>query len=256
MSGVGFWRRWAIAVLALAVPLVGGCATVPEDPEARAEYEERNDPLEPTNRAIFAFNMGIERSLLRPIGKAYLRIVPEFFRNRIRDFSNNFESPVTFANDLLQGKPDRAAQTAMRFVFNTLAGVAGFFDVAAQYGLERHEEDFGQTLAVWGLPPGPYLVLPLIGPSSVRHTIGRGVDTVSNPITMATPNILALQIFFVVRGSSAFIDTYSRGISSIEDLERNSVDLYAAVRSLYRQNRQSEINDGELVDIPLPGEDE
>lgn len=257
MACTQFPLKKALIVLLLIAPVtLGACATVPTDPAARAEYEERNDPLEPMNRRIFAFNMRVERNVLRPVGRTYRENVPEFVRNRIRDFNRNFSSPVTFVNDLLQGKTDRAAITAMRFVVNSTAGMGGLFDVAAQYGLRGHTEDFGQTLAVWGVEPGPYLVLPLIGPSSVRHTVGRGVDLFSNPVTMGTPTPLAAQIFYIARGGSAFIDAYARSMDALQNLERNSVDFYAAMRSLYRQNRQSEIQDGRVEDIPLPGDDE
>ncbi len=250
-------RPAALAAGVLATTLiVAGCATPPTDPAARAEFEKTNDPLEPLNRRIFKNNMRVEKHVLRPIGKAYKKVVPEFLRNRVRDFSNNYASPVTFINDVLQGKGGRAAETAVRFVVNTVAGIGGLFDVAGQYGLKRHTEDFGQTLAVWGFKSGPYLVLPILGPSSVRHTIGRGVDAFSNPFSYVTGDSIAVQFVFGARGALGFLDEYSRNIQRIEDLEKDSVDWYATVRSLYRQHRESEIKDGKVDKIPLPGDDE
>ena len=242
---------------AVAATLVlASCATPPTDPAARAEFEKTNDPWEPLNRRIFKGNTRVERKILRPVGKAYKRSVPEFVRNRVRDFSNNFSSPVTFINDVLQGKGGRAAETAVRFIVNSVAGIGGMFDVAGQYGLKRHSEDFGQTLAVWGFKSGPYMVLPLLGPSSIRHTVGRGVDAFSNPFGYLTGSTLATRLIFGARGALGFLDEYSRNIQRIEDLEKDSVDWYATVRSLYRQNRESEIKDGKVDKIPLPGDDE
>lgn len=240
-----------------AVASVGaGCATPPKDPAARAEFERTNDPMEPLNRRIFKLNTRTEKRVLRPVGKAYKKAVPQFVRDRVRDFSNNFTSPVTFFNDVLQGKGDRAAETAVRFFVNSVAGIGGLFDVAGQYGLKRHTEDFGQTLAVWGVESGPYMMLPLLGPSSVRHTIGRGVDAASNPFTYVTPTTIAARFIFAGRGAAGFLDEYSRNIERIEELQKDSVDWYATVRSLYRQNRESEIKDGKVETIPLPGEDD
>ncbi len=236
--------------------IVVGCATPPKDPVARAEFEKTNDPMEPLNRRIFKFNSRTEKKILRPVGKAYKKAVPQFLRDRVRDFSNNFSSPVTFINDVLQGKGGRAAETAVRFVVNSVAGIGGLFDVAGQYGLKRHTEDFGQTLAVWGFKSGPYMMLPLLGPSSVRHTVGRGVDAFSNPLGYLTGSTLTTQFIFGVRGALGFLDEYSRNIQTIEDLQKDSVDWYATVRSLYRQNRESEIKDGKVDKIPLPGDDE
>jgi phospholipid-binding lipoprotein MlaA len=254
--------RYVKIVLATMVVSVGliGCAKTPPptDPAARAEWERRNDPYEKTNRKIFAYNMRFNKHVGRPIAKAYTKTVPQFFRDRIRNFSNHVSSPVTFVNDVLQGKGGRAAETATRFLVNTVAGFGGMFDVAGGYGLKRHTEDFGQTLAVWGVKEGPFLMLPLIGPTSRRHLIGRVVDNFTNPIDYGTRLNSVARIVFAVQGGLSTIDNYARLAPILDGLEKNSVDFYAAVRSLYRQNRRSEILDGEVKtkDIPLPGEDE
>lgn len=258
-----YWRRNHRRIKLIAGALVigfglgaGACAPIPKDPVARAEYDKRNDPLEPLNRKVFAFNTYVEKNVLRPVGEAYKETVPPFVRDRIRNFSDNMGEPVTFLNDLLQGKPDRAAETAMRFVFNTTAGMLGFFDAAGQWGLKRHTEDFGQTLAVWGVPEGPYLMLPLLGPSSTRHTAGRVVDYFSDPFGYVTGGSLAVRIIFGAQSGLSFIDIYARNIDALKSVEKNSLDYYSAIRSYYRQNRRREILDGKVKNLPLPGDDE
>lgn len=249
-------KKMVFAVI-LAVGLgASACAPVPKDPAALAAYKERNDPLEPLNRKIFAGNRYVEKNILRPVGKAYRKNIPQFFRDRIRNFSDNIASPVTFLNDVLQGKPGRAAETAIRFVFNTTAGMLGFFDAAGQWGLKAHTEDFGQTLAVWGVPEGPYLMLPLLGPSSTRHTAGRVVDYFSDPFGYVTGGSIAVRVIFGAQSGMSFLDIYSRNIDALETVEKNSLDYYSALRSYYRQNRRNEILDGKVKNLPLPGDDD
>jgi phospholipid-binding lipoprotein MlaA len=176
-------------------------------------------------------------------------VVHSDIRNSIRNFLNNVASPVIFINDILQGEASRAADTAVRFFVNSTAGMLGLFDVAADYGLERHSEDFGQTLAVWGFDDGPYVMLPLFGPSSVRATVGRVADTFMNPFTYWAANndlTFATIATSVVDG----IDTRSRHIEELEDIENNALDFYATLRSMYRQSRQSEVLNGDVGDIP------
>lgn len=250
----GSRRRGAlcIAVVVLGVLAVGACAPVPKDPEALRAYQEANDPLEPTNRKIFEFNMALDRNVMKPVAKAYRRTFPAFVRNSIRNFLDNAAFPQTLINDLLQGKPDRAAETAMRFFVNTIAGVFGFFDVAAQYGLEGHKEDFGQTLAVWGVTPGPYLMIPFLGPHNARHAAGRVGDKLLDPLTYVAPGGWQYTVASYTSLVVNIVDRRSRSIEALEDLERNSLDLYATIRSLYRQNRSSEIRDGKSGKITIP----
>lgn len=246
--------RLAGAIICLG--LVAGCATPPEDPVARAEFEEVNDPLEPTNREIFAMNMALDDNVIEPVARGYRKALPAEARDSLRNFFNNVESPVIFINDVLQGEGGRAAETAVRFVVNTTAGFFGFFDVAGDYGLDRHSEDFGQTLAVWGVDEGPYLMLPIFGPSNVRDTAGMVADSFMNPLTYVAANngvgLPARMGANVLDG----IDTRSRHIEQLEDIERTALDLYATIRSLYRQNREGEILNGAVVDVPVPALDE
>jgi phospholipid-binding lipoprotein MlaA len=241
-----------IAVILLGVAAVGACAPVPKDPEALRAYQEANDPLEPTNRKVFKFNMALDRNVMKPVAKAYRKTFPAFVRNSLRNFLDNIAFPQTFINDVLQGKPGRAAETAMRFFVNTVAGVFGFFDVAAQYGLPAHKEDFGQTLAVWGVTEGPYLMIPFLGPHSARHAAGRVGDELLDPLTYVAPGGWQYRVASITSTVIDIVDTRARNIEALEDLERNSLDLYATIRSLYRQNRASKIRDGKPAKITVP----
>ena len=240
--------RWIICAMLGAA--VTGCAATPTTPEGQLAAAEANDPMEPTNRAIFAFNKDVDDSVGKPVARAYRDVVPEFARDGIRNVLGNIEEPANFVNAVLQGEDERAAETAVRFIFNSTAGIAGIFDVAADYGLEANEEDFGQTLAVWGVDEGPYVVLPLLGPSTARDAVGEIVDNFTNPIGYVMPGAASIT-------ASVFegIDLREQNLDTLDDLERNSIDYYASMRSLYRQNRQAEIDNGEttgpILEIPV-----
>lgn len=236
---------------AAALLVLTACATPPQDPDDLAAYKEANDPAEPTNRKIFDINMSIDKHAIKPVAQEYRNTVPDDARSSIRNFFDNLSAPVILINDILQGEGGRAMETLMRFTINTTAGFFGLFDVAAEYGLEGHKEDFGQTLAVWGFGEGPYLMLPFFGPSNVRDTAGKVADIFMNPLTYV---IGARDLQFVAAGTTIVdgVDQRSRKIEALDDIERNSLDFYAALRSLYRQNRRSEIMNGEVPDIPAP----
>ena len=157
---------------------MAGCATT----QAPASSQEVADPIEPVNRAIFSFNMFVDTWLLEPVARGYRFVTPEPARRSVANFLANLRSPVIFANDALQGERERAGITLGRFMINTTLGVAGLFDPASALGYHRHDEDFGQTLGVWGVPSGPYLMLPLLGPSNGRDTAGRVGDYFINPL--------------------------------------------------------------------------
>ena len=232
----------------MAALLLASCATPPEDPEAKVAFEEANDPAEPLNRATFDFNLAFDKAFLKPAAKTYRGIVPADARTGLRNFFLNLRTPGIFANDLLQGKPGRAVETLVRFAFNSVAGMGGLFDVAGQYGLERHSEDFGQTLAVWGFDENAYIMLPVLGPSNVRDGIGLATDSFLDPLTYFVG-------FAPLLGRSAMegINKRAENIEVLDELERTSVDFYATIRSLYRQRRQDEISDGEPgFNIPAP----
>jgi phospholipid-binding lipoprotein MlaA len=207
--------------------------------EARAQGEAP-DPLEPVNRAIFAFNMKADEWVLEPVARGYRYVAPEPVRRSVANFLANLRSPVVFANDLLQGERERAGTTLGRFMINTTLGVFGLFDPASAFGYYPHHEDFGQTLGVWGAQSGPYIMLPLLGPSNARDTVGRVGDWFINPLNdccVSTDERLAIV------GSSA-VSEREANIEVFDDLRANSFDLYATVRTVYTQRRATEIRNG------------
>ena len=182
------WPR--LAIILLAAVLVTGCASVPDpkDTAAVAEYEKLNDPAEPTNRAIFKINKALDTAIFKPVALVYKDYTPDLFQKGIHNILNNLRTPIIFANDLLQGKLQRAWNSLARFFINSTIGFAGLGDPATEYGFKFHNEDFGQTLAAWGLPEGPYIVLPVFGPSNPRDAIGLAVDTLIDPLNIWLSN--------------------------------------------------------------------
>lgn len=211
------------------------------------------DPLEPMNRAVFAVNRKIDKWVFDPITRAYRFVVPAPGRRALRRALTNLDSPVTFVNDVLQLEPRDAAVTATRFVINTTAGVVGLFDVAGDYAhLPGHQSDFGQTLALSGIPSGPYLILPLLGPNDVRDVTGDAVDFLFRPTTyLLTPGGAVVLSGFVNPGSEVLFTTLFEGSTELASgiatreasgaalaaLEASSLDYYAALRNAYYQNR-------------------
>jgi phospholipid-binding lipoprotein MlaA len=236
----------------LSLVVMAGCATPPpaDDPDAVAEFKQTNDPLEPMNRAIFDFNMAVDRAVIKPVAEAYRDHVPEYGRDRVRDMVRNLRAPLTFANDVLQGEPDRAMQTLMRFTFNTGFGAFGLFDLAGAGGIPYHEEDLGQTFAVWGVGEGPYLVLPILGPSNPRDTAGMAVEWVADPIDYGFSRAGASWASYG-RGALSGIDKREANLDTLDEIERTSVDFYSALRSLYRQHREAEIKN-QANPVPSP----
>lgn len=251
--------RFAVAAI-FTLAALAGCAMPPptSDKEGVAAYNEANDPLEPLNRYLFEVNCAFDHILLRPVAEIYRGTLPEGARNSVRSVINNLETPGIFVHDVLQGEMERASDSFGRFTTNSFFGVGGLNDVAAgddpkdpDAGIPFHNEDLGQTMAVWGAGPGPYLMLPLIGPSNVRDGLGRALEFYTNPINYVVRDEHRTGFSLartVVRG----IDTRSRNIESFDEIERGSIDFYATVRSLYRQYRASEIANGRGPDNPLP----
>jgi phospholipid-binding lipoprotein MlaA len=211
-----------------------------------------SDPFEGFNRAMYSVNNVFDENLLVPVAKGYRAVTPKDLRKGLRNFLDNAETPGVLVNDILQGKPERAGETVARFVINSTFGVAGFVDVAAKWGIPPHSEDFGQTFAVWGVGSGPYLYLPVFGPSSLRDSVGRVFDIAADPL-------------FWIRTNPAKYARYSRFgataiafrepfIEPVDDIKAKSLDPYASFRSFYVQSREREIRDGvenyeELPDI-------
>ena len=213
------------------------------------------DPFEDTNRAIFKFNEGVDDFVIHPVAKGYRAVVPEPARDGFSNFLANLRSPVNFANQLLQGDVDGAGNVALRAVVNTLVGLGGLFDVAAAEGIEPEIEDFGQTLAVWGVDHGPYIVAPIFGPSSLRDYVGIAVDSFADPLRFYLNNIDEEGLYFAKVGADYLVLRESL-VDVLEDLEASSIDYYAAVRSTYYQRREALVNDegrggsGQLPSIP------
>jgi phospholipid-binding lipoprotein MlaA len=247
--------------LLICVLLVGACATPPDssDPAAVAEYEEVNDPIEPFNRTVFDFNQFLDKLLFKPLAIFYRGFIPPEARDGVGNFLNNLKSPVVLINNFLQGDIDAAGVTFTRFLMNSTIGVAGFGDPASHRGWERRSEDFGQTLAVWGVPEGPYLILPFLGPSNPRDTTGIVVDTfIFDPVNwyIRAGGGDRRGWGFARTGMTA-LDRRAANFEEIDDLEKSSLDYYAALRSLYRQFRTSQIYNGDPPIDPVgPGFDD
>ena len=207
-----------------------------------------NDPLEPVNRIVFSFNIIFDKVVLRPIAIVYKTVVPGFLRNRITYSLNNLSMPITAVNNLLQGEFAKAGISTSRFIINSTIGILGFFDPASSFGLESANEDFGQTLTVWGIPSGPYMMLPFLGPSTPRDFTGLLSTSLLDPMYhVGSANTRdSLRIYGMGGGA---IDFRSRNIEIFDDLQNNSVDYYAAVRSFYSQARASQASDNMEINI-------
>jgi len=216
--------------------LLSGCASVPGPANPK-------DPFQSTNRAIFQFNQTVDNVVLKPAAKGYRFVTPEFVRDGIHNFFSNLREITVVVNDLLQGKLSQGGQDTLRFTINSTVGLLGFIDVASHAGLEKHQEDFGQTLGRWGVASGPYLVLPLMGPSSVRDTIGLMGDIETSPYTVFQ-HVSALH-----RNEALAVDTIQvrEGLLNNEDLINEaalSADHYNFVRDAWLQYRNNQVYDG------------
>jgi len=247
--------RHLLVVNGVLLGSLAGCATPPpaSDAEAVADYNETNDPLEPTNRAIYAFNDALDTVILRPAAKGYRFLIPEPVRIGVHNVLTNLGTPVQLSNDMLEGKPRRAGDTSMRFLINTTVGVLGFFDVAKDWGYPDHDADFGITLALWGVPEGPYLFLPVFGPSDPRDAIGLGVNTAMDPFLWVGQGA-AVKALDWSRFAFNALDQRERHLDDIDSTKRTALDPYATFRSLYRQHRQGQIDNARAdhrATIPL-----
>lgn len=238
-----------MAVAALLCAPMMACASNPDS--AQKTHAEMRDPIEPFNRAVFGFNNIVDRVLIEPVAKVYRFVTPTVVQNSIQSFMRNLRSPVIVANNLLQGDVGGAGVATARFLINSTMGFAGLADVAETQGLPYEPEDFGQTLAVWGVSSGPYLVLPILGPSSVRDTAGLVVDSYADPVRIVAFDTDNEWIYYT-RGAVEGLDTRARLLETVEDLRRNSLDYYASVRSIYSQKRHSLINDEKTGAVAIP----
>lgn len=220
---------------------LAGCAARASGPSGAAAID--HDPLEPVNRKVFAVNEFLDRILLRPIARAYVKIVPQEARYSIHAALANAQQPVIMLNEVLQRDPRRLAISARRFAVNTTIGMAGLVDVASRWHMPRAKADFGETLYDWGVPSGPYLVLPVLGPSNPRDAVGMAVDSYVDPLTFLA-NAQDLQAVEIPRLVTDGIDRRARVLTVLDDLRRNSLDFYAELRSLSQQKRAAQLNRG------------
>ena len=240
-----FRSAWLLAFCVLVALGLAGCATKPpaSDPDAVTDYEQTNDPLEPTNRVFYAINNGLDTVILRPAALAYRYVVPGPVRDGLHNVLANIGSPVQLANDILEAKSRRAGDTTMRFLINTTVGVLGIFDVATKWGYPDHDADFGMTLALWGVPEGPFLFLPVLGPSDPRDAAGFGANMLIDPFTWigTGSNHPSWSAFKWSRFGLNAIDSRERVLDALDQIKKPALDPYATFRSLYRQHRHAQI---------------
>jgi phospholipid-binding lipoprotein MlaA len=227
----GFLCRLNKLTAALAlVGLLGGCAT---------SGSSAKDPAEGFNRAVFAFNEGLDTVLIKPVAKGYDTVMPPPARTGVGNFFGNVADVFIAVNNLLQGKPGDAASDAGRFLVNSTVGILGFFDIASEMGMDKHEEDFGQTFGRWGAGPGAYVVVPFFGPRTVRDTGGLVLDVAADPVgnTSHVPTRNSLTVVRVVNERAAMLP-------ADKVIEEAALDKYSYVRDAYLQRRRSLVFDG------------
>lgn len=241
-QGYGQLQGWFVLAAGLVALALQACTTNPQSLEA-------NDPFEPANRAVLDFNLAADRAVIGPAARAYRDTVPATGRKGVSNFLTNLNQPVVFANLVLQGRPGPALQTAGRFALNTVVGVGGLFDVAGQAEMPRHDTDFGLTLGHWGVEPGPYVVLPFLGPSSVRDATGRFVDRYPHPTWWLT-SVRDGDAIWIVRAKTV-LDVRVELEETFATLDRAAVDPYIQLRSIYRQTRARQLrSDDTYEDLP------
>ncbi|MFP4132209.1 MAG: VacJ family lipoprotein [Thiohalospira sp.] len=238
-------RLPATLLLLLPLLLLGGCASTGDPEGANSE----SDPLEPWNRSVYRFNRAADEWVLAPAARGYVAITPEPVDAGVSNSFRNLEDVGNLVNNAFQGKMDRAVSDLGRIGFNTTVGLLGVFDVATPLGFERHDEDFGQTLGWWGVPSGPYLVLPLLGPSTVRDTVGRGGDYFVSPYDYLELTTRQAYALYAVRT----VDFRAGLLGTDRLLDSASFDPYAFQRDAWLQRRRNQVHDG---DPPTVEEDD
>ena len=243
-------RRVALAASVSVAALLSGCATTNTGPANPA------DPLESMNRSIYSFNEGVDEAIFKPVATAYQNVTPRVARQGVTNFFDNLGDAWSFVNNVLQGQGQGAYNSMVRFSVNTVLGIGGLFDIASEAGIERRKQDFGQTLGRWGVPTGPYLVLPLLGPSTVRDTAALPVDAWGNPMT-AINDIPVRNSLYVLR----LVDTRARLLNASDTLDSVALDRYSLTRDVYLNLRRGKSgDDGRIEDYDedagkLPPED-
>lgn len=219
-----------LAAAGLVFALIQGCATGPNANPA--------DPFEPFNRGMFGFNEGVDRAILKPVSTVYRDITPSPIRTGITNFFGNIGDVWALVNNILQGKPKESVETLARISFNTVFGFGGVLDIATDMRLEKHSEDFGQTLGYWGMGSGPYLVLPLLGPSNFRDGIGTAVDA-NTDLVNRTDRVTVRNSLATLR----VVNTRANYLNAGDVLDQAALDKYSFTRDLYLQRRENLIRD-------------
>lgn len=236
---VGNWRKLTTSLRRIFLGgvslLLVACATIPE-----GEVRSPKDPWESLNRTTFEFNEKLDKFVMKPVSQGYAFIVPEPIRDGVSNMISNVMDVPTAVNDLLQGKPQDSLDDLSRVFINTTMGIGGIFDVATAGGMDKRREDFGQTFAAWGIESGPYLILPLFGASSVRDTVGLGVDIMTDPLFQLIKNRPLNLSITAIR----FIDVRTKYLEGGDLLDQIVLDKYIFTRDTYFQRRRSLINDG------------
>lgn len=227
-------------VLSAALAFIGGCTsnTTAPDEEQAEEVASSVDPWEPMNRRIYRFNTTVDSYTLKPLAQGYEQVVPGLVRTGLRNFWANLKGPLHIVNNFLQGQAGDGASESGRFLVNSALGIGGLFDVATPIGFGRHEEDFGQTLAVWGVPDGPFVMVPFWGPQTLRDAAALPLDFLADPLFHYKHDAERYALFGV-----RLLDIRAR-LLPLEDLLEDSFDQYVSIREAYLQNRRFEVHDG------------
>jgi phospholipid-binding lipoprotein MlaA len=226
----------------LLATALSGCATAPPKTDAAdyQAYQQLNDPIEPTNRFFYKVNDGLDTYFMKPVAKGYVDITTQGIRNHVGNFVTNIGEPARFVNFMFEGMPKDTGTALVRFLVNSTIGIGGIFDPATSFGYKETDTDFGLTLAIWGMPPGPYLYLPGFGPSGVRDVLNIPVEYFATPMELA-PESAALNDFGYAEAGLHLINTRANFLGPIDQVKATALDPYATFRSLYRQSRASAI---------------
>ncbi len=236
------FKKGCVLTFLFGTMLLAGCAstdvakTEAGAAEVAAEQQNPVDPYEHINRKIYGFNDKLDKYVAKPVSDAYLWVTPQFVQTGIANFFNNLNDISVILNNTLQGKFEQGAEDTGRFLLNSTVGLAGLFDVAKEVGLEKHQEDFAQTLAVWGVPEGPYLVLPVLGPATTRSVPGVVVDTATNPVSYVGYPVQVLSL----------LNSRANAEGSLKFIDEAALDPYVFTREAYLQHRKYLIKDGEI----------
>ncbi len=248
------WRLVSLGgVFSILAGLMSGCATVPpqSDTADYQAYQEQDDPIEPTNRFFYTVNDKIDRYAFKPIAEGYVDITTVGIRKHVGDFVTNMAEPGRIVYFMFGGKSRDAGTALVRFVVNSTAGIGGIFDPATALGYQETDTDFGLTLAEWGIPAGPYLYLPVFGPSGARDVFSLPAEFFLTPIEPA-PTSLALRSFSYTETALRLVNTRAQFIQPIDQIQATALDPYATFRSLYRQERASQLQLIDQRNVPTP----